>query len=338
MPLSPASTRFLDATHCAQKYDAIADRVLFLRLSEADYRFASFLDDRIVAPGVDGFWAAKAEIDPAPLGAGLPLHFIFHTGHVGSTLLSRLICEHMSVLPLREPLPLRTLAELHDVAGTPHSLFDRAALDERLQLFLRLWARGFAHTRTVILKATSTAGRLAPVLLAARPDAKAVYLNLAAEPYIATLLAGANAAIDLRGHAQERNRRLERLFGEAPLALDRATAGELAAMAWVAETLCQRAVGGPRVLMIDFEDMLGALDATLARVAAHFKVPVPSPSTLVSLMSRYSKGLGHPYSPALRAQLLAQARRDHADELRKGLQWIEDAGKRFAAVAALPPT
>ena len=56
------------------------------------------------------------------------VHFIFHTGHVGSTLVSRLLDETGDVLSLREPLPLRTLADAMDVLTLPESLAERRAV------------------------------------------------------------------------------------------------------------------------------------------------------------------------------------------------------------------
>ncbi len=142
-----------------------------------------------------------------------PLHFILHTGHVGSTLLSRLLDTTGSVLSLREPLPLRTLAEAHDVLGQPESLLSEPQFELVLDTFVRLWSRGYTATRCVVLKATSAAARVAPVLLRRNAASRAVYLNLRAEPYLATLLAGPNSPVDLRGHGAERMRRLRTRIG-----------------------------------------------------------------------------------------------------------------------------
>lgn len=317
------------------KYEPLTDGVLFVRLSEIKIREASFLDDRIITPGIEGSWTAFNDVAVGSPTAVKPIHFIFHAGHTGSTLLSRLLATP-GVLPLREPLPLRRLAELHDALATPHTFFNSDAFAGRLDVFLRLWARGYETTHAVLLKATSTAGRLAPVLLDARPAAKAVYINLSKESYLATLLAGANAMVDLRGHAQERNTRLERLLGEAPLVLHRASTGELAAMAWLAETLAQQAAhrhAPDRVLAIDFEALLADLDTTLAAAANHLGLPMPPPAMITAVMSRYSKGPEHAYSPALRKQLLAQARHEQAEELRKGLDWLERMAARHRAAA-----
>lgn len=328
-----------------QKYDPVTEAILLVRMDEGAYRSASFLDDRILTPNMQGLWSPYAAIEKAiPASQNdKPLHFIFHAGHAGSTLLSRLLDEAGPVLSLREPLPLRTLAEAHDIVGSPYSLLSGDDFAKRLEMFLRLWSRGFPATQTVVLKATSSAGRLAPVLLAARPAAKAVYLNLAPEPYLATLLAGANAMHDLKGHAQERCRRIERFLGEPPLVLSAASAGELAAMSWLAEKLTEEraaAAGGARVLSLDFERMLSHLEETMTAAAAHFALPPPDLPSLARSPTRmrYSKAPEHGYSPALRAELLTQARREHAVELRKGLDWLDGMVDRYGTVAGLLAT
>ncbi len=86
---------------------------LVIELGETAYRAASFLDDRILGPATRGGWLPLDRVlEAARHAADLrPLHFIFHTGHVGSTLVSRLLDETGAVLSLREPLPLRTLAD-----------------------------------------------------------------------------------------------------------------------------------------------------------------------------------------------------------------------------------
>ena len=210
----------------------------------------------------------------AAIGERKPLHFIFHTGHVGSTLLSRLLDESGCVLSLREPLPLRTLADAHDVLELPESLLNPRDFDALEQALLNLWSRGYRDTHSVVLKATSSACRIAARLLERRDGAHAVYLNLAAEPYLATLLAGRNSGIDLRGHAPVRIRQLQARI-ETPLPqLHALSLGELAAMSWLAETWNQHdAVArlGARVMALDFDELLADVAGGVGRVAAHFQ-------------------------------------------------------------------
>jgi len=318
-----------------QKFDVARDALLFITMDETAYRAASFLDDRVLAPGQASEWrpfpAVAAAMDAAQ---GLkPLHFIFHTGHVGSTLLSRLIDQTGTVLGLREPLPLRTLAEMADAQA--------AGFDARLATFLKLWRRGFARTQSVVLKATSTGGRLAPALLAASSPSRAVYLNLKAEPYLATILAGANALVDLKGFEAERHARLRRLLDGPDIAA--ASVGELAAKTWLTESLTRAqaiAAGGPRVLPLDFDALLADVPGTMAAVLRHFGIAEP-PAFAQSIarspvLTRYSKAPQQfEYSPRFRAQLLSQARREHSGEIAKGLALLESVARREPRVAAL---
>jgi hypothetical protein len=309
--------------------DLARNRLMLLRLTQADYRAASFLDDRMATPDMVVGWAPAASLAVAAKAIRQrPLHFIFHTGHVGSTLLSRLLDEAPGVLGLREPLPLRTLAE-EGVANAA----DAAHLD----LMLHLWSRGFDDTQTVVVKATSSAGHFAPRLLQASPRSHAVYLYLKAEPCLATLLAGENTVTDLAAFAPMRARRVAAQLGEALPAIT--GPGETAALAFLAENLARQASAGPRVLMLDFDALLAGLEIGLAAVLAHFGRPLP-PETIRHLaasptLGRYSKAPEQAYSQGLRAAVLAEARQKAGGEIRKGLAWLEEIARQHSAIAAL---
>lgn len=306
--------------------DGAARRVLLVPLSEADYRAASFLDTRVLTPGMRMSWVpfdqlAAAARDVKPL----PLHFIFHAGHVGSTLLSRLLDELPGVLGLREPSVLRQLAGTHDAADT----------DIRVETFLPLWSRGFAGTRAVVIKATSVVGQIAPMLMAASPESRGVYLNLSAGSYITAVLAASGGMEDLNAFADARAMRLTALLGETPQKPE--GPGELAALAWLVERLAQAAAqksAGARVLDIDFESLLADLEQTMMRIAAHFRLDA-SPASIAALASspvltRYSKAphrLG--FSPAHRAAMMQKARDIHAAEIRKGLALLARLQKNY---------
>lgn len=326
-----------------QKFDLARDAALLIEFSAEAYRAASFLDDRLLVPGTKGGWVALGRVIEAARAAQnvRPLHFIFHTGHVGSTLVSRLLDEISGVLPLREPLPFRLLAEAHDVLDQPDSLLSAPRFDTLLDAVLRLAARGYGDTTHVIAKATSTAERLGPALLARRPEARAICLNLRPEPYLATLLAGENSPVDLRGHGPERMRRLQKL-GVATAAFHQLSLGEQAAMSWLTETWSQAEMvkaGGPRVIMVDFERVLGDVAGEMARIVRHYGIAcdadVFSGMARSPALARYAKAPEHPYSPELRAQVLADSRARNADEIRKGLAWLEDVARGNAAAAAL---
>jgi hypothetical protein len=327
-----------------QALDLVRGLVLVIRMDARAYRTASFLDDRILGATTEGAWLATAAAAQAAaaLTGGRPLHFIFHTGHVGSTLLSRLLDETGAVLGLREPLPLRTLADAEDTLGDPASLLGAAQFDSLVETFLRFWSRGYAATRAVVVKATSSAGRLAPRLLAASPASRAVYLNVGAETYLATLLGGANSVADLRGHGPGRMRRL--LAGRSlPVApLHALCPGELAALGWLVESLAQAATlsaAGGRTLMLDFDALLTDLPAAAARVFAHFGLPQDDAFLRAlagsAVLTRYSKAPEQPFTPGERALRLGQARREQGAEIAKGLAWLERVARADAGLAAV---
>lgn len=320
-----------------QKLDTTLDSIFFIPLTQEGYRKASFLDDRVLTTGMDSRWVPYADVEIAmsEVSDTHPLHFIFHTGHVGSTLLSRLVEETNGVLGLREPLPLRTLAELQD-QNAPQ-------LDTRLDTFTKLWRRGFADTTHVVVKATSSSGRLATRLLRMSPTSQAVYLNLQAEAYLATLLAGANAMVDLNGFGAERASRLRNRFGLSLPPWTTFSIGELAAMSWAVESLTReetKASFPDRVMLLDFDSLLANWAVELGAVLGKFAVRAPAGFLTTveksAVLTRYSKAPEqYAYSPALRSQLLNQARRDHAAELNKGLRFLEGLAKQDSRVAAI---
>lgn len=326
-----------------QKVDLTRGLALLVRLSEGAYRTASFLDDRLLTAQVKGGWAsldAVLEATRSIVGCK-PLHFIFHTGHVGSTLLSRLLDESGRVLSLREPLPLRTLAEAHDVLGLPESLLSRRDFEALADGLLQLWSRGYPDAQTVVLKTTSSAGRIAAPLLERR-SARAVYLNLGAEPYLATLLAGQNSVADLRGHGPVRIRQLQSRIGAPPPSLHELSLGELAAMSWLVETWNQRdalARLGERIIALDFDELLADVANAVRNVAAHFRLPQDE-RWLASIarspvLTRYSKSPDLEYSPQLRREVLRESRMNNAEQIAAGLHWLERLARSQPAAAPI---
>ena len=328
----------------AQKMDVPRELALLVQFDANAYRSASFLDDRILTAGIRGTWVPLARVvEAARLARDVrPLHFIFHTGHVGSTLVSRLLDSTGHVLSLREPLTLRNLADSADVLGQPESLLSATQYDVLLETLLLLWSRGYDATHGVVLKATSSAGRMAVPLLAKRETARAIYLNLQSEPYLATLLAGQNSPIDLRGHGPGRIRRLQARIGTALRPLHALSYGELAAMSWLVETWSQRDAVREfpgRTLALDFERFLGDVGPFMERVLRHFGLP-GDPKYLQEVahnpvLTRYSKAPEHAYTPDIRAQVLDDSRQRNREEIRKGLDWLERLGKADAGVAAV---
>ena len=332
-----------------QKLDLIRGGLLLIHFGEDAYRSSSFLDDRILGAATRGGWVPVERVVEAAgqLVDGMrPLHFIFHTGHVGSTLVSRLLDETGQVLSLREPLPLRTLAEAHDVLHAPESLLGPQQFDRLLDTLLRLWRRGYAATRAVVVKATSSAARLAPVLLERSAASRAIYLNLRAEPALATLLAGANSLIDLRGHGAERLKRLSARIGAGIAPLYTLSPGELAAMSWLAESMTRREAldrFADRVIPVDFDDFLGRRRGIHAADPRSLRPAGRRGATRAARSVTGARAIFEGAGTRLRArssgtQILADARRVHRDEIDRGMRWLERLAGSERAVARVLDT
>jgi hypothetical protein len=327
-----------------QKIDLVRAAALLVEQREDEYRAASFLDDRMLSPQMTRKWVGlKTLVERAEgMTAAGPVHFIFHTGHVGSTLVSRLIEAVDGVFSLREPYPLWQLAEAHDLVASTESFLSPKEFDKILDTFMRLWGRGFDGTHTIVVKATSSAGRLAPQILSRYPSSRALCLNVSAETYIASLLLNPASLIDLRVYGQERLRRLRGLGVQLSVPLYAMSPGQLAGLAWLVESWSQHqamANALERTIAIDFDFLLGHLRDAMRQVLQNFVLPHDE-QTLSALerspsLLRYSKAPQHEYSPKIRTQNLAASRARNGEEISKGLALIERIASKSAGAAAV---
>jgi hypothetical protein len=310
-----------------QAIDPRARLARLIRMDNAAYRDASFLDDRLLPQQLESRLCGLDELVSASKGiAGGPADWIFHIGHVGSTLVSRLLGELDGVLALREPRSLRDLALVNEG--------ERPLLAKALS---RLMARRGPDDQAVIIKGTSFVSEYAPLLV--EPEAAVLFLHASPENYIAGILAGENSLQEL---AALNSTRMDRLGsrGIALAGFDRGDAHRAAA-AWACEMTsleaAAEAVLRQRILWADFDVILLDIADWLDRMARHFGIE-PPPGAIDEivagpLMRRYSKALEYDYSPSLRAELLADATRQHAPDIEAALAALAEAAKSAPLLA-----
>lgn len=325
-----------------QALDPVSDGVRFLWLSREAFRQASFLDDRIITPNLRNETVHIGAADAAVEAAGLVerLGFIFHLGHVGSTLVSRLLGAHDSILSLREPGAFRTLAQVHAELSTPETLWSQAGFDRRLGVILRLWSRTYDPGQIAVVKATSVVSEMAASLMT-RPSApRALFITAAPEVHLATLLGGQNTHLEVRGYAPMRLRRLHRRLGRPVWRLPEMSPGETVAMGWACEmtalVAADRAAPG-QGMWLDFDRFLSWPEAPLLAAFAHFGRQVSEAEARTILagpdMNRYAKATEHPFDAATRRASLQESRQLFADEIGKGLAWLDRAAAEVPEVA-----
>lgn len=328
----------------AHTWDAGADKVLLVRLGEAELAAASFLDQRVLGPQTPGQWLSRRELMAGVAEAGLSerLGWIFHIGHVGSTLVSRLVGALPSGLSLREPAPLRTLAQAELELVAPESPIAPETWAQTLDGFLKLWSRPFRPEQRAVVKATSVASELAAGLMGRASKPSAVMMTATPEAYVASILGGPNSRVEAKALAGARLKRLHRRLGDAPWRLWEMDEGQVVAMSWAAETTAlkaaEQAAGGGRSLWLDFDRFLEAPAEGLAAVCAQLGLEaapgeigrlVASP-----LMRQYSKAPEHAYDAGLRREVLAAGRAENPEAFRSAMDWLDKAAADHPQIAA----
>lgn len=295
------------------------DSLRLLRLDEAAYAAASFLDGRLLRShppeaqcSVERAATAGARVVP-------DAHYIFHIGHVGSTLVSRLVGCHEGLFALREPALLRAAAATGDAAVGGLSLRNQLAL----------LARTWRSSQRAVIKTTSYVSELAATILGLHARSTAIFMFTPPLTYLRAILAGPNSRAESQVLGPSRLARLRRRTGAGATAQDPATEGEWIAMSWLCEmtALCGAAERlGPRILWLDFDEFLAApasgLDAVLRALSVSLGTGQLEALARGEVMRRYSKGPEHAYDAQLRREVLASADYEHGTEIRRGMDWL----------------
>lgn len=325
-----------------QQLDPLLRRMLFVRLAEDELRAASFLDERLLAAPRDGAWAPLDQV-VAQARASLPRrapHAVFHIGHCGSTLLANLLDRLPGALALREPLALRTLAEMVEELPRATARWDAAEIEALFDATLALLARAERGQR-VVVKATSSCNALIEPWLARHGEARAVALSIALEPYLATILKSPPARSDALRFVPARVAFLHAHLGDDAIRLARLPEPALLALGWIAERArfgAARTRFGERVLLLDFDGLLARGRDGLADAAAHFGLAHDDAALAHAwhpdVLGRYAKARDHAYGVAEREADLAESRRRHGDAIRAGLAYADALYARCPALAA----
>lgn len=311
-----------DARWLVQAIDPNAGVARLVAMDRAAYRAASFLDDRMMDEPRDAHIAPWNQAKEATgLTTRTDARWIFHIGHVGSTLVSRLLGELPGVLALREPRSLRDIALFPPEVRAPFV----AALP-------RLMSRTFKADEIACIKATSFVSEIAPELVP--PGERALFVTASPRNYIASILAGPNSVKELHGLTDYRAQRMAgRVIG-----LDETTGSDAhrAAAAWACEMTSLEAAADAMpdrmIYWLDFDAMLDDLSPSLARITDYFGFTA-SEADLTTIISgpiprRYSKAMDYEYSPALRRELIAEAETAHRASIDSALAMLDRAGQQ----------
>jgi hypothetical protein len=308
------------------RFEAEPARALFVRLDAQQRAAAAFLDQRALPAQAEGAWLPWADVvaqQPAIDADSAVVDAVFHIGHCGSTLLSRLLECWPEIEALREPLPLRTIAAHWDAP-------EAAVAREALPVLLGYWRRPLPPRSRVAIKATSGCNRLIEPMLRDAGLGRALLLDIPLEPYLATLLKADTSLRDAVAAAAERLGVLATHgIADAMAHTDTADPVVACALGWLAEQVRFSALTqgreGARVLRVDFEDLLATPVDTLHGIAAHLALDPAGVARALQAPAwgRYSKAEEHGYSREDRAHDLALSRRRFGGAIAAGRAAVE---------------
>ena len=303
------------------KLDLAGQKILLVNLKASHVREAAFLDERALRPDSEGFWVALHDFEqiiaPPPTASAL-----FHVGHCGSTLLSRLLGEAGGVRALREPLVMREIA-----LGKAQGL---SAADPWFRVLWGWLSR--SEQGPVNIKLTSACANLLPWFLRLGEPATALYVDL--ETYLTSASRGGGAGNDIAAFAQQRELEWKQLYPDAPTP---AQPAELAAAGWAVcmTHFSQAQQHRPdQLMLLNFDDWLSDIDgATSSLMRHHGFAKTFDDVASIPLLGQYAKKTDVPYDAQARQADLALARSRNGQFVEDGLAWLS----RLPSGAQLKP-
>ena len=325
-----------------QDIDLVNRRGLVVKLDEAGYRRASFLDNRAFVRETQGAWFRLERIlqEAAGLPASPSPHGIFHVSHCGSTLVSRLIAELPGCLPIREPLVPLGLAMERRELDRPVSRLDGATWGKFYGTAMRLLSRVYRPGDRAVIKHTSACGNLLTPFMESAPDSKALLLHTDLETWLTVMLRDEDVRHNGRFYAQAWLSDLHSLTGRRDIRLAALDDAQQFAVNWLSAMLqFERAVRqhGARALRCDFEMFLADPRAGLENTGAFlgFDTTGAGEAAAGPLLKSYAKNPDKPFDRAARDQELKQTRERSAAEIRAGMKFAEKLCNEIEMLAPL---
>jgi hypothetical protein len=314
-----------DPAWLAHRYVESHDAVQFVPLSREGHAAATFItDDHLSADLPRRQFPRRDAVAASPAPA--PVHFVFHSAFCCSTLIARAFDRPGVATALKEPLILNDMVGWRRRGAAPR---DVAEVTDGA---LKLLARPFGSGEAVVIKPSNIVNGLIPLLMALRPDARALFLHA---PLPLFLTSVAKKGLDGRLWVREllagfRRDGLVQRLGFDDEALFAQTDLQVAATGWLAQQalfaeLLPKLVG--RAASLDSEALLDRPEEAMTALSRHFRLAAPSADTVAQVFRRNSKS-GETYGRAEREAEYAAAAAAHRDELDKVITWAEIVATR----------
>lgn len=270
----------------------------------------------------------------------LPCHFIFHLGHAGSTLISRLLDECPGVFGMREPVVIRPIAITKNLVAVGKLKRDEETMQRNLHVLYLLLTRRFNPGQTMVMKTTSICANLAPDLLGFHPENRGLVLSVTCEVNLANQM-DKEKLYDIQGFSLHRQCALQKREPGIEIDLNKMSRAELIALNWMGEVLeLHDLITGSmknRVLAINFDDFLKDKATNIKRILTHFSLPhdmdLVEKLCNSQVFQSYAKKPDFEYTVENRASILTESRIINHRQIKEGLDLIKGWIERFPSFA-----
>jgi hypothetical protein len=253
------------------------------------------------------------------------IDFLFHSAFCGSTMLTRALDRPGMAMGLSEPLTI------NDVVGFRRRGADPRAVARTADAAMRLLARPFGPNEATIVKPSNIINPLAELLLAMRPQSKAVFLYAPLETFLISVARkGLHCRLWVRELLEGYLREGFVDLGFEPKDFFRQSDLQVAAVGWLAQhayfaKLAQK-LGQGRIATLDADRMTDDPATAIGAVLAHYNLPNDAQivSEIVNgpAFAKHSKS-GAAFTPETRKAEYADARATHAQEIDMVLVWTK---------------
>ncbi|WP_109354178.1 hypothetical protein [Sphingorhabdus sp. EL138] len=317
--------------YLAHRYDEHNDAFRFIPVDRELHRNSTFLTDKILPDNLPVFAFDRKDVVAANPPKGR-VHYIFHSAYCCSTMLARALDIKGISMGFKEPVVLNDLVGWKRRGANPRDVAE--VLDQSIDLL----ARPFGAGETVIIKPSNVVNILAIVMLAMRPDAKAILLHAPLKTYLRSI-----AKKDLWGRMWVRELFIGQMkdqmiapFGMSNEDMLMLTDLQVAAVGWLAQhavfTATLSKFGPDRVKSLNSETLLADKGETMKQMSQLFGLDIDQDNLekIVSgpAFNRHSK-LDMEFDKEAREKEHADAASLHADEIEKVYEWAKVMGERM---------
>lgn len=332
----PADLSLSDPRCYAHRYIESEDRFRFIGIEREEHSTIPFLTDDYLGERAVLFDLTAAQC-LAELEQG-NIHFLFHSAFCGSTMLVHALDKPGLAMGISEPMTI------NDIVGFRRRGAEPSAVARTADAVMRLLARPFVPGEAVVVKPSNIINPLAELMLALRPQAKAVFLYAPLETF---LISVARKGLHCRLWVREL---LEGYLREGFVDLGFSTKDyfrhsdlQVAAIGWLAQhayfSSLAGKLGAGRIATLDVDRMTNAPAKAIAAVIAHYGL-VANEDAVAEIVrgpafTRHSKS-GAAFTHEIRKAEYARAQSAHAPEIDMVLSWAKAVAKTAGISMTIP--